>query len=378
MKRNLTICKVLLCAVLFTATIPVAVFAKELTDENCPVFSKAVLAESKMTITTSKSVGQTLSLTINALAEEQGAIWIDLNNDAVKDANENVVFSNTKNSYTIGSQTITIYGNVDRFECDNNSLTVVDVTENNKLTHLRCHKNNLKSLDITQNIDMTILYCNDNSGLGSIDVSNNTKLVYLSCSTNGLTELDITNNPNLTMLHCYNNQIASLDLTNNTKLNNVRVFRNNLTACALDNMYKTLSELPTGTRDIFVKYSNSTSGHTENPGADESRHYIATNKGWLPKDYSGAALANTSYTCIETAIEDAVLYEHLLLYPNPSKDFVALMGLKEPVIVTIYNLQGKSLMIELIDSDQAIDISNLPQGIYIMRAGNQSFKLIRE
>lgn len=341
--------------------------------------------EARMTITTSKNVGQTLRLSINAAATDQSEVWVDANDNGVKDDGESVVVFGTSSSasfqnYTIGSQTVTIYGNVTQFECSANSLTAIDVTGNERLQGLRCHKNNLSELDVTANKNLTLLYCNDNIRLERIDVSQNSKLTSLSCSANNLSVLDVSNNPNLVTLFCFDNKLTALDLTNNSKLTNVRLYRNNFSACELDTIYLSLSvadseTLPT----ISIKHSGFSGTQRENPGSDGSRYYIATKKGWIVQDLTGnVVLTNTSYACNETSIKEIESFLRLGFYPNPSKGFIMINGLEKLTTIVIYNLQAEILRIEQILPRQVLNISDLPKGMYIIRVDNQLFKLIRE
>ncbi|MDE7456764.1 MAG: leucine-rich repeat domain-containing protein, partial [Prevotella sp.] len=54
---------------------------------------------------------------------------------------------------------------------------------------------------------LTWLYCNNNQ-LTVLDVSKNTALTKLYCSNNQLTVLDVSKNTALTELYCYNNQLT--------------------------------------------------------------------------------------------------------------------------------------------------------------------------
>ena len=60
-------------------------------------------------------------------------------------------------------------------------------------------------------------------------------LTYFDCGNNNLSSLDISNNTALTHFTCNDNQLASLDLTNHTALINLNCWTNQLTyACFLN------------------------------------------------------------------------------------------------------------------------------------------------
>ncbi|MGI6572386.1 MAG: PL29 family lyase N-terminal domain-containing protein [Fermentimonas sp.] len=138
-----------------------------------------------MTLTTNKGVGGTLSLVIDAAAGDQTGVWIDLNDNKVKDADEGDIAFNASKNYTFTTQTVTIYGKVNRLVCSGNNLTALDVTRNAELKNLDCSMNQLTTLD----------------------VSKNTVLQYLYCYANQLIALNVTNNTELEHLYCYGNQI---------------------------------------------------------------------------------------------------------------------------------------------------------------------------
>ena len=119
-------------------------------------------------------------------------------------------------------------------DCQVNSLTSLDVSNNIKLTELLCYNNSLVSLDVSNNTKLTHLDCHTNS-LTSLDVSNNTELINLYCSDNSLTGLDISNNTELIGLHCYNNSLTSLDASNNIKLERLHCGYNSLTSLDISN-----------------------------------------------------------------------------------------------------------------------------------------------
>ena len=108
------------------------------------------------------------------------------------------------------------------------TLTFLDVSSQNisdltgiedftNLTWLECDDNQLTILNVSQNI-IDFLYC-ENNNLTSLDVSYLTDLYVLSCFNNQLTSLDVSQNTYLASLNCYGNQFMSLDVSNNSDLN---------------------------------------------------------------------------------------------------------------------------------------------------------------
>jgi hypothetical protein len=166
---------------------------------------------STMTLTTAKNVGEKIGLWINAAAADQPDVWIDLNNNGIRKSGEAVYFGE-HHYYTIGSQTITIYGKVTQLGCEDNDLKVLDVSHNTALTWLACSNNNFEELDVTNNAALTELWCNKNE-LTTLNVSNNTALTQLFCHENQLTSLNVSHNTALRNLTCYSNKISGDNMT---------------------------------------------------------------------------------------------------------------------------------------------------------------------
>ena len=98
------------------------------------------------------------------------------------------------------------------FDCQNNQLTALDVSQNTALENLWCTDNQLTTLDVSKNTALTGLYCYNNP-LTALDVSKNTALTVLDCYNNQLTALDVSQNTALTWLSCTGNQIKGEEMT---------------------------------------------------------------------------------------------------------------------------------------------------------------------
>ncbi len=183
----------------------------------------------KITMTTTKAIGEKIELLINAEATDQAGVWIDLNNNGKKDDGEAVTTFDDKKrvSYIIGAQTITIYGKITYLFCVSNQLNELDVSKNTALTYLYCGINQLTELDISQNTALEELKCFVNQ-LTQLDVTKNTKLEKLHCSNNQLQQLDVSKNIELKVLQCYYNQLQKLDVTKNIKLTFLSCVKNQL------------------------------------------------------------------------------------------------------------------------------------------------------
>ncbi len=166
-------------------------------------------------LTTEKMVGETIKLTIDA--QDKANVWIDLNNNGEKDDNEKVTNFDEAVEYTLGKQTIRIYGYIYDFRCNSNQLTKLDVSHNEGLLFLYCQINNLTNLDVTQNTDLYQLHCANNK-LINLNMTKNIELDFLNCEENPLENLDISRNIKLKSLICASNKLNSLNITQNIKL----------------------------------------------------------------------------------------------------------------------------------------------------------------
>ncbi len=175
--------------------------------------TSSLLAEGVITMTTTKAVGEKITLIIEA----NGNVTIE----GVKDPKGS--------TYTLTSQTVIIRGDVTKLNVLNNQLTNLDASGCTTLTELKCYDNQLTSLDVSSCTALKDLYCHRNK-LTSLNVSGCTALTELKCYDNQLTALDVSQNTALTRLDCYDNQLTALDVSQNTALTRLDCYRNQLTA----------------------------------------------------------------------------------------------------------------------------------------------------
>ncbi len=254
-------------------------------------------------------------------------------------------------TYTAGSTTMTVYGDIIVFDCknngaritaldvsnntqltalfcNNNNLSSLDLSKNTQLTGLECYENNLNSLDVSKNTQLKWLYCFHNqlrsldvSGctklavlycfhnqlnsldvsrcthltqlwcyynrLSSLDISKNTDLNDLNCSQNNLTSLDVSKNTQLTQLWCYSNLLTSLDVSKNTQLTNLRCYNNKFTTATLDDIYCTLPDR-TGKYSGAIYTLRDTSSVAEQSIVEATNAANATDKNWKVRKYNGS------------------------------------------------------------------------------------------
>jgi hypothetical protein len=68
----------------------------------------------------------------------------------------------------------------------------------------------------------------------------------------------------------------------------------------------------------------------------------------------------------------------LIFYPNPTSGILTISGLKmEDTLLNLYNLSGVLVKSQIVSSTNSqINLANLNQGVYIIRCGNTSQRLV--
>src|SRR5690554_5892092 len=156
--------------------------------------------EPSITFTTTRDVGSNITLTFDALDGDKESIWIDLNNNGVRDANEGVKDaieaagrrwgnwgSDRQVNYKLETQTVNIYGKVTQFGAYNGGLTSIDITKNPGMTYLNIQNNQIKELDLTGQTEFYHIQAQNNGYGGVLDVSNMSKMQQLNVDGNNLT-----------------------------------------------------------------------------------------------------------------------------------------------------------------------------------------------
>lgn len=159
---------------------------------------------------------------------------------------QTLIFDNNNvSSLTLGANT-----NLDSIEGRYNQLAAIDLSQNTNLTFINLRDNlfttvdvsqntlletinlrgcvNLTSLDLTNNSSLEQLYLQD-CILTTLDVSQNTLLEVIALERNNLSTLDISNNTLLQQLRVPDNSLTKLDTSNNSALTRISCQNNNLT-----------------------------------------------------------------------------------------------------------------------------------------------------
>ncbi len=150
------------------------------------------LAISSLSITAQAQTVNTnryITLTVKPDVDIKMNFAADVANTGVR-----IVSGTASQDYTVGTDwygtmkfrsqtsTITIYGNIKKFACDDNysGLTGLDVSKNTALTELACPGNYLSSLDVSKNTALKELNCRANQLLTYVNVANGNNVNFES------------------------------------------------------------------------------------------------------------------------------------------------------------------------------------------------------
>lgn len=260
---------------------------------------------------------------------------------------------------------------VESFNCSNNPLSSVFLNNMLELKQIEMVDNDqLIHVNFSHNYKLEEIICRDNDALTSIDIYGLTSLSYLNCSNNQLQALELSTNIFLENLYCQNNRLKSLDLSKNVHLAFVKVHDNLLESLDLKNENNSLMTGGITNYDgslMYVAGMNS----LNNPLLSCIQVDIETDAmaGLSPYD-SWLKDPTTSYSADCQAflgIEEALLNNSVVLYPNPFRNTVKVDGNENRVTqVVVYSVSGK--MVKRVEADfEQIDLSGLAPGVYIFR-----------
>ncbi len=84
-------------------------------------------------------------------------------------------------------------------------------------------------------------------------------------------------------------------------------------------------------------------------------------------------------TCDEITIVENIEHTNLKIYPNPAKEMVYIENLPSQVsMVGVCDITGKTVKTADLNKTQSINVKNLKQGIYFVKAGKFVRKLVKQ
>ena len=222
---------------------------------------------------TSKQKGEEIKLSIVA----QGSVTVEGATEISGDQ------YNKKYSLDAEDGAIRIIGDVKRLSCGGNSLTELNVSQNDILEMLDCGVNPIEKLDLSNNSKLTDLNCPSNK-LSELNLAALTKLSSLTCSNNQLSQLDLSQNTELTYLNCSQNQLTGLDLSHNTMLTSVSCAINQIKGEEMD---KLIESLPDRSGEEAKSQITLISSYKEGNICTKAQVARAKERGWIVRTLSG-------------------------------------------------------------------------------------------
>lgn len=272
---------------------------------------------------------------------------------------------------------IEAFTNLTFLDCGDNNLTSLDLSQNTALEQLYCYDNNLTSLNLSANTALLALDCRDNQ-IASLDLSANPLLYYLNCPFNAMSSLNVQNT-SMQTLRCYSNSISELDLTTNTELTTLLVYNNDITELDLSNNSSLIIfECQNGSLiNLNVANSNNTNvtifKAVNNPSLEciQVDDEIYSTANWTEIDDTTSFSEDCQSLNVENHSELIFKY-----YPNPTTNTLHI-NLLEDIDYEVLSLKGQLLKQgRFLKGNNTLDVSFLPQGMYIIQGETTNGKLI--
>lgn len=234
----------------------------------------------------------------------------------------------------------------------------------------------LEHLDLTRNTSFTSVDVRQSTKLKTLLVSNCWKLNQLYFNGTSLEYLSFS--------QCDKLKLAGLStLKNASKLTMIVAENVGWDACAMDELYRDLrSPAPSGA-EIYVEDAD-LGGDFSNDW-EGSNKTIATAKGWsVMREYNGGAeqkLTGNGGGCIPVGISEVEADKFITVYPNPVSDVVNInIGQNmNAESLQVIDITGKTIFTAPLapyEFEYQINVSDYTKGIYLIRIGNITRKLI--
>ena len=214
--------------------------------------------------------------------------------------------------------------------------------------------------NITGLSNLAFFQCNNNQ-LTSLNVSQNSLLFLLICRNNQLTQLDVSNNPGLLSLICHTNQLTTLDVSSNTLLIELFCSNNQLTSLNVQN----------GNNTNFSLYNSQTNPNLTCILVDNATYSTAN---WTNVD-PASTFVNNQTECNLLSTNDYELNEAFVIYPNPAKSNISIHTTELIDKVEVFDLFGKKV---LESKSKELSIQNLEVGVYLMKIDSQNKTIIKK
>ena len=82
-------------------------------------------------------------------------------------------------------------------------------------------------------------------------------------------------------------------------------------------------------------------------------------------------------TCSEIVGTSENITSSPLIFPNPVRDEFHLWNLTEATLVSIYSVDGRLVKVVEAEQHSFINVSDLPAGLYLVKAGHNTLKMMK-
>ncbi len=218
-------------------------------------------------MTTAKKAGETIDLNIEAT----GNVVI------TGVTNPNDYRNGNKISYRLKGSMIALSGDITKLECENNSLTDLNVSDNTKLKYLKCSDNSLTRLSAVQCQTLEQLDCKNNN-ITTLDISDCSNLKKLDCSANKIISLTTPNCKMLQEINCIDNLLMVLNVSDCTDLKSLYCSENQIRGLEMTDLVKSLCDRVN--KDKGHLYVVNESASDERNLCDKNQVATAKSKNW--------------------------------------------------------------------------------------------------
>ena len=217
----------------------------------------------------------------------------------------------------------------------NNQLTRLDLSQNTNLIFLDASNNPLTTLILASD---DIAKSSDSKTSQQAIFAPNNNILNIDIHDTDLVEIDLSNAPNLESFYAQGSKLTSLDVSNNGNLTVLNITNNPLTC---------------------VQVSQ-------------------TQLNSLPSDWEKDAATVYNTDCQSyLGVDDEILSEGLILYPNPVSNILTVDSKVQIEKVEIFNILGQK-DVEINSGFDSILLNNLTRGFYIIKVYSEKGTTVRK
>lgn len=190
-----------------------------------------------------------LFVTLKPTNPNSPGLWVDLNNNDIREPNEVIDTPNKMLAIKINDNVITFYGKIDslktyfystlpkevkqvilrkgqeKFVCDR--VSTIDISWSTQLKHIDLSGSNLEKIVFGDNEELRSVNL-DNNRLQQLEVFDLTNLERIFCRNNNIKMIDVRGCENLSVLNCANNKLKTLKFETLDKLSTLNFANNQL------------------------------------------------------------------------------------------------------------------------------------------------------